>query len=137
MKQLTPYLFFDGKCKDAMEFYKSCLGGKLTMTTVGESPNASQMPENTQNDIMHSVLTTDTMVLMASDMMDKENRVLGNVMAVCISGDDKDTIKDYFAKLSEGANVDTPLIDEFFGMFGSLTDKFGIRWIVQADKPKE
>jgi PhnB protein len=72
MAQLTPYVFFDGNCREAMAFYKECLGADLTTTAVGDTPAAEHMPPDAGQKIMHAVLTRgepkDT-VLMASDWM--------------------------------------------------------------------
>ena len=53
MAQLNPYLTFNGNCRQAMEFYKACLGGELSLTTVGDSPMKDQMPAEAQNAVMH------------------------------------------------------------------------------------
>ena len=54
MARITPYLFFDGKCRDAMNFYKECFGGDLHMQAVGETPAVEQMPAETRQKIMHA-----------------------------------------------------------------------------------
>lgn len=136
MTQLNAYLFFNGNCRQAMEFYQSCLGGQLNVSTVGDSPMKDQMPQETHNNIIHSVLSKDGMVLMASDMLQPGEIVSGNMISLCISGGTKEELQNYFTKLSEGGKVGTPLTEMFFGTFGDLTDKFGIRWMFQADKPQ-
>jgi PhnB protein len=133
MAQLTPYLTFNGNCKEAMEFYHACLGGELFLQTVGESPAKDQMPPQTQNDVMHSRLAAGELVFMASDMMGPGELVRGNATALAIIGRSKAEIQEYFDKLSEGGTVGQPLTDTFFGTFGSLTDKFGVNWMFQAD----
>ncbi len=136
MKQLTPYLHFNGNCREAMEFYKECLGGKLELMTVGESPMASQMPAAMKNMIMHSELNSEGMVIMASDVMSPEGVVKGNAISLSIIGTTKKDIEPYFSKLSKGGKVAHALKQEFFGTYGDLTDKFGIDWMFQADTPK-
>lgn len=137
MAQLTPYLFFKGNCKEAMTFYKDCLGGALDIKTVGESPGAAHMPPENQNSVMHAALTTDSMVLMASDLMDSGPRVVGNAISLTISGVSVEQLKMYFAKLSEGGKVTKELKEEFFGTYGDLVDKYGIRWMFQAERVKK
>lgn len=133
MKHLSPYLFFNGNCREAMEFYKECLGGELWMQTIGESPIASTMPAEMHNTIMHAAIMKDGVMLMASDNMGEEQIVIGSNVEVCIDGSSKEEIETYFAKLSEGGTITMPLKKEFFGLFGSLTDKFGVKWMVIYD----
>ncbi len=132
MTQLTPYLGFNGNCKEAMEFYHSCLGGELILQTVGESPTKDQMPPQTHNNVMHSQLTAGQIVFMASDMIGPD-LVRGNGISLAIIGRNRAEIQDFFDRLSEGGSVNQPLTDEFFGTFGSLTDKFGVNWMFQAN----
>lgn len=136
MKHLNPYIGFDGNCREAMTFYKDCLGGELTMQTVDESPMAAQMPEM-KGKIMHSALMKDEKsVLMGSDMTDPGMNPKGNTISLCINCSDKEEIETFFGKLSVGGKVEHPLKEEFWGTFGDLTDKFGIRWMLNLDKPK-
>ena len=132
MAQLNPYLTFDGNCREAMEFYKACLGGELSIMTVADSPMASQMPDKKDN-VLHSTLKKDGMVLMASDMIMPGEMIRGNTITLCIKIGTKEELQQFFAKLSEGGTVGQPLTEAFFGTYGELTDKFGINWMFQAD----
>lgn len=67
MKNIDAYVFFENECREAMNFYQQCLGGELTMMTIGESPAAEQMPADKRGMIMHSSLTNGTMTLLAAD----------------------------------------------------------------------
>ena len=136
MGQINPYLLFDGNCREAMNFYKECLGGELTLSTVGESPMAAQMPDM-RDMIMHSVLKKDGFALMASDMMEPEGETRGNAISLCIIGSTADELKPIFSSLSKGGKVTHELKEEFFGTYGDLTDKFGIDWMFQADSAKK
>ena len=133
MTQLNAYLRFNGNCREAMTFYKSCLGGELTIQTVGESPMAGQMPPAIKDNVLHSVLAKDGFELLASDMTGPEGVVKGNTITLCIIGSNKAELEPIFAKLSAGGKVGHELKEEFFGTFGELTDKFGINWMFQAD----
>ena len=132
MVQLNPYLRFNGNCREAMTFYQSCLGGELTIQTVGESPAAGQMPPSMKDSVIHSVLAKDGLVLMGSDMTGPEGAKNGNAITLAIMGSSKAEIEPFFAKLSAGGTVNIPLIEEYFGTFGDITDKFGIGWFFQA-----
>ena len=131
MAKLNPYLHFKGNCQEAMNFYHDCLGGKLTVLTIGQSQMAAQMPPETHNNVIHSVLENDGITLMASDMTEPETSVQGNTVALCLVCSSKEEIQTLFSKLSAGGSVGHPLKEEFFGTFGDLTDKYGFDWMFQ------
>jgi PhnB protein len=136
MKQIAPYLFFKDNCREAMEFYKDCLGYELWIQTVGESPMTEQMPKEMHGLVIHAALMKgEEPVFMASDTMEGETK-LGNSVSLCIICDTSEEIKDLYTKLSDGGNQDHPLREEFFGTFGSLTDKYGVQWMLQFDNSK-
>jgi PhnB protein len=135
MTQISAYLHFNGNCREAMTFYKECLGGELTLTTIGESPMAAQMPDM-KDKIMHSVLAKDGFVLMASDMMGPEGVTKGDAISLSITGTSATELRTFFSKLSRDGKVNHELKEEFFGTYGDLTDKFGIDWMFQADAAK-
>ncbi len=135
MLQLCPYLHFNGNCREAMEFYKLCLGGDLNLMTVGESPMAAQMPPAMKSKIMHSVLNSPGIMIMASDMMEGQAGK-GNTVSLSITGATRKEIEPYFQKLSKGGKVAHALKEEFFGTYGDFTDKFGVDWMLEADLPK-
>ncbi len=131
MGQLNPYLSLKGNCREAMEFYKDCLGGKLTLMTVGESPMAADMPKEKHNNILHSVLQNDGFMLMACDAMGPIQPVQGNTVALCLSCKTQNELEECFSKLSVGGKVITPLTKEFFGTLGYVVDKFGFPWMCE------
>ncbi len=132
MSQLTPYLTFNGNCREAMEFYKKCLGGELTLLKVGETPVADKMPKELHNTIMHSVLKKDGFTLMASDMMGSTNTVHGDTVTLCLSCKDMEELEAAFSKLSAGGKIGHPLTKQFFGTIGDFVDKFGFRWMCEV-----
>jgi PhnB protein len=129
MAEFNAYLRFKGNCREAMQFYHQCLGGRLNLMTVGESPMAAQMPEM-RDKIMHSVLTSGSVMIMGSDMADKPYRH-GNTVSLCLVCQSKKEIETLFSKLSQGAKTVKPLKEEFFGTYGDLTDKYGFSWMFQ------
>ncbi len=130
--RLNPYFNFDGKTKEAMEFYKSVFGGSLSMSTFQEG--GMPVDPGEENKIMHAVLIADNgMALMSSDVPNKMKAmsVYGNTVSISLSGDDEAELRGYWDKLSERAQVDMPLTSASWGdTFGMLTDEFGIRWMV-------
>ena len=138
MTQINAYLTFNGNCREAMTFYKDCLGGELNIQTVGETPMASQFPPEAKNAVMHAALTNGALVIMASDRMGKDKTTLGNAMALMLNCSSEKEINTFFSKLSAGGTIGHPLKEEFWGsVFGDFHDKFGMRWMLNWDKPKK
>jgi PhnB protein len=139
MAQLNPYLLFDGNCREAMTFYKNCLGGDLNMHVVGEMPGGPPMPPEAHGKILHAHLAAgqapDSLVLMASDRMDGVKTSQGSNISLALHCTSEEQIDSCFAKLSAGGKVTFPLADQFWGArWGSLVDKFGIPWQLNFDK---
>ena len=126
---LNPYLLFNGNCAEAMKFYQSVLGGKLTMQKYGEAGHP--VPDEDKDRIIHARLDNDLLTFMASDDNKKQPTTFGSNVHLSISGDNMETLTGYFNKLAEGGKVDYPLKKEFWGdTFGMLTDKFGVHWMI-------
>jgi PhnB protein len=135
MTALTPYLLFDGKCQQAMEFYKSCFGGELTATKVKDSPAKDFMPAFQQEKIVNARLRTGKLEISASDWLrPAQTPIRGNTVCLYLSGGPLEELKALFERLSEGAEVTDPLKEQFFGTYGALNDKFGVRWMFQTDE---
>lgn len=135
MIQISPYLTFNGNCREAMTFYRECLGGELTFQTVAETPIADQCPAGMQDQIMHSMLEKDGAVLMATDMTQSKGVKPGNDMAISLNFDSEEEINRCYNKLSsEGKVIEPP--KESFGnsIFGVLQDKYGKVWMLKYEK---
>jgi PhnB protein len=137
MASLNPYLAFDGDCRRAMEFYKECLGGDLRIMTVGESPMGSQVPPEARGKIMHASLGSGAITIMASDNLQGPELTRGDDVSLMLLCSSEKEIKELFPKLSAGGKIGTDLKEEFWGaIYGDFTDKFGVRWMMNFDKPK-
>jgi len=135
MTQITPYLNFNGNCREAMTFYKDSLGGELVLQTIKGTPMEAQCPAGTEDQIMHSTLTGDGFVLMASDMLNPGGYQPGNNFSLTINCHSEEQIHSLFSKLAAGGSVFQPLQEQFWGaLFGMLTDKFGTRWMLNYEK---
>jgi PhnB protein len=135
MTTLTPYLLFDGTCHQAMEFYKSCFGGELTVTKVKDSPAKDQMPPVQLNKTLHARLKSGNLEISASDWLRLDRTpIRGNTVCLFLSSGSFEELKALFEKLSEEAEVTDPLKEMFFGVYGALNDKFGVRWMFTAAK---
>ncbi|MEO5996618.1 MAG: VOC family protein [Chitinophagaceae bacterium] len=135
MAKLNPYLNFENNCREAMNFYKDCLGGELYIQTVGESPMmAAQMPPHMKDHILHSTLTSGDLVIMGSDL-NREKPLDGNTVHLCINCSSEDELNSFFSKLSAAGKITELLADMPWGAtYGSLTDKYGKHWIFNFPK---
>ena len=135
MTQINSYLTFGGNCREAMTFYKNCLGGELELQTIGESPLADKMPPQMKDSILHATLTKGALVLMASDMVGEKGLIKGNAVSLMLNCSSEDEIRTFYKKLSTGGQATHPLEDSFWGaLFGDLTDKYGNQWLLHFDK---
>jgi len=137
MTRLSPYLRFDGNCKEAMTFYKDCLGGEITIQTIGETPMAKEMPADKQNLVMHAMVKKGDLEFYAADMM-RDPLKMGENVSLCLNCDSEEEIRKLFAAFGQGGEVFSPLEVQFWGsLFGVLTDKYGIEWMFNYDMPKK
>lgn len=135
MTQIHPYLTFNGNCKEAMTFYKDCLGAELILQTVGESPLSEKMPKKMKESILHATLTKDKLILMGSDMVSETGLNKGNNISLSLNCSSENEINLLYSKLSAGGTQDHPLEDSFWGaLFGDLTDKYGNHWFLNFKK---
>ncbi|WP_409966271.1 hypothetical protein PIECOFPK_00136 [Mycovorax composti] len=135
MPKLNPYLNFDGKAEEAFNFYKSVFGGEFLgpVTRMSELPGAENLPENEKNRIVHIALPIGNDILMASDILPSAGHKLieGNNNYISIFPDSREEADRLFNALSEGGVVEMPMADQFWGAYyGSFTDKFGVRWMI-------
>ena len=133
---LNPYIAFKDNTRQAMEFYQSVFGGELKMNTFKEF-NASMSPAD-DNLIMHAELKAGNgLMLMASDTSERMEYKPGTNISMSISGENADELSGYFNKLSAGGMVSMPLEKQVWGdVFGMVTDKFGVGWMVNINTPK-
>ena len=133
--QIYSYLTFNGNCREAMTFYKECLGGELNFQTIGESPLSEKMPRKMKDCVLHSTLIKEDLVLMATDCVPDSGLVKGNAVSLVLNCNSNEEINSFYKKLSEGGKATYPLHDTFWGaLFGGLTDKFGNHWLLNYTK---
>lgn len=134
MTKINSFLTFNGNCREAMTFYKECLGGELTQQTVGELPMAEQMPAQMKESILHSMLTSESIVIMGSDMAPETGLIKGNAVSLMLNFSNEEETRRIYTNLSKGGNATHPLEVTFWGaLFGNLTDKFGNQWMLNFD----
>jgi len=131
---LNPYLNFRGDAREALEFYHSVFGGELSVGTFAEF-GMTDVPEAERDLVMHGQLEAPAgFTLMASDVPSHLDWSRGtNSFSVSLSGQSGDDaeLRGYWAKLSEGAEIQQPLKTAPWGAaFGMLADRFGVNWLV-------
>ena len=133
--QVQPYLFFDGRCEEAIEFYKQALGVKVQMTMrFNESPDKPPpgCAPSDPNKIMHACLTIgDAQVMMSDGLANGTPEFKG--FSLSLSAKDEADANRMFAALGVGGQVRMPLGETFFAeRFGMVADKFGVGWMIIA-----
>jgi PhnB protein len=129
---LHPYLFFDGRCDEAIEFYKSALGAEVQMLMrFGDAPAETQQHMTQPKDlVMHARLNVAGSTILASDGHGGGAPTFQG-FALSVTTQDVDDAKAKFAALSEGGQVRMPLDKTFFSpCFGMVADRFGVLWMV-------
>jgi len=138
MTNIQPYLFFSGRCEEAIEFYKSAIGAEVTMLLrFSESPDPppeGMLEPGFENKVMHASLSIGGAPIMMSDGCDSNGGFQGFRIALSLPTEEE--AKQAFSALVEGGKVDMPLDKTFWSpCFGMLTDKFGLEWMVSVVDP--
>lgn len=131
------YLFFNGNCRQAVEFYASVFDTeKPNIMTFGDSPRHPDfpLPEEAKDLVMHAELTIDGSNVMFSDFFPGLPFNAGNNIGLAIVNKDMSKIKSWFTKLQEDGTVTMELQETFWSKcYGKITDKFGIEWQLSYD----
>lgn len=129
--QVQPYLFFEGRCEEALEFYRQAAGAEvLTLMRFKDSPDPAMVMPGAEAKILHAMFRVGESTLLASD-----GRCHGSAtfqgFALSLTVPDETEAERRFAALSMGGQVVMPLMKTFFSpSFGMLTDRFGVSWMV-------
>jgi PhnB protein len=131
---VEPYLFFEGRCKEALDFYTKALGAKVEMMMrYSESPEApppGKLPPGSEQKVMHAVLRIGDARVMASDGLCSGKPDFGG-FSLCVTAPKEADAKRMFDALADGGQVEMPLSKTFYSpCFGMVTDRFGIGWMV-------
>ena len=133
--QIEPYLFFDGRAEEAADFYQRTLGAKLEMLMrFKESPEPTSIPPGGEDKVMHMSLKIGDTRLMGSDGHCQGAPKFAGMSLSLTVGNEAESQK-VFAALADGGEVQMPLNKTFFSpSFGMLTDRFGVGWMVMAER---
>lgn len=134
--QIEAYLHFPGNCEEALKFYAQCLGGGVAGDIYRYSampPGEMDVPAGWSDKVLHATFEAEGARFMASDVPPAQSKPGYNGFAMSISTG-KDRGQKVFELLSAGGQVTMPWGPPFWGgMFGMLTDQFGVPWMVSAD----
>jgi PhnB protein len=137
---IQPYLFFEGRTEEAVEFYKKALGAKVEMLMRNkdspEPPPPGMCPPGSEDKVMHACFRIGDGAVMASD-----GRCTGKPnfqgFSLSVNAADESDAKRKFAALSEGGQVHMPLGKTFFSpCFGMVADRFGVSWMIIVEPRK-
>ncbi|HEX6136863.1 MAG TPA: VOC family protein [Casimicrobiaceae bacterium] len=135
--QVQPYLFFDGRCEEAIEFYRGTLGAEVVMLMRNkespEPPPPDMVPPGSENKIMHATLRIgDTTVLASDGRCQGKPRFEGFSLSLTLR--DEAEAERLFAALAKGGQVQMPLAKTFFSpRFGMVADRFGVSWMIYVE----
>ena len=136
--KVQAYVTFDGRCEEALEFYKKSIGAEvISLMRWKDSPDAAmKSPAGYEEKVMNASFRIGETELMADDGMgEKHAGFKGMTLAIEVADDAE--AKRVFTALGEGGNVTMPLMKTFWtSSFGMLTDKFGVPWMVNVAAPK-
>ncbi|MEZ6047923.1 MAG: YciI family protein [Planctomycetaceae bacterium] len=132
---VTPYLFFGGRCEEALDFYEKAVGAivrfKLQFNESPDSPPEGMLQEGFENKVMHCEFSVGQTTLMGSDGCNDASNFEGFRLA--LTTETTSDAEKVFASLAEGGTVDMPLMKTFFSpLYGQVTDKFGLGWMVMV-----
>jgi len=131
--KVEPYLSFDGRCDEAIEFYKTAIGAKVNMVMRfkdGPPPPSGPFPPEIMDKVMHASMQIGDSIVMATDgHCTGKTNFAGTSLSLSVASDaDAERV---FAALSNGGKVTMPMGKTFFSSrFGMVTDKFGVPWMV-------
>ena len=129
--QVQPYLFFDGRCEEAIEFYRGALGAEVEMLMrFKESPEPASIPPGGEDKVMHMSLKIGGQRLMGSDgHCQGAPKFAGMSLSLTVA--DEAEAERRFNALADGGEVQMPLAETFFSpRFGMVADRFGVGWMV-------
>lgn len=134
MKKIEVYIAFNGNCEEAMNFYKSAIGGEIkSMTKFDQAP--FPVAEKDKSRVFHSEFQCENVYIMASDGMPDNPISMGDNISLSIAFDNEDEQTKIFDNLCQGGSVTMPLQDTHWNArFGMLKDKFGINWMFNCPK---
>lgn len=137
IKQVNPYLNFNGTAEKAMQLYERALGAKIENAQRFSEVQGMDVPAEHKNRVMHAVLRIGSGVIMLSDTMPNQPAPTGGNVHITLDFDDAGEMTKKFDALAAGGKVTMPMADTFWGAkFGMLTDAYGVQWMFNCNLKK-
>jgi PhnB protein len=137
--QIQPYLFFEGRCEEAIEFYQRAVGAKVEMILrnkeAPEAPPPGRLPPGSENKVLHAAFRIGDSTILASDGGNSgQQSYQGFALSLTVANEAE--ADKCFGALSEKGQVQVPLGKTFFSpRFGMVVDRFGVLWMVYVAPP--
>ncbi|WP_299079777.1 VOC family protein [uncultured Paraglaciecola sp.] len=133
MKQLIPYINFNGQCQAALDFYQSCFRDAEVAIQTFASASIDGIPPEIKDNVMHAEFKSQGVIFMATDGQGEDGVNLGNNIHLNLQMDSTEEQIELFDKLAVGGSIVMPLQQTFWNArFGMLTDKFGVQWMLNV-----
>lgn len=134
--QLQPNLAFNGNAEEVLAHYRAALGGEVEITRFGQTPAAQEVPPEWAGKVAYGTLRSPAGIINAMDAPPGRAGEAGDNLMLGIQTEVREQVDEIFAKLSAGGSVTMPLDKTFWSpRFGMLTDKFGIKWMINLVEP--
>jgi PhnB protein len=135
MATIQPYLFFGGRCEEAIEFYREALGAELEMKMLFKDSPAPVPPgmlqDGFEEKVMHASFRVGDSIVLASDGCDDKSKFDGFRLAASLAS--AEAVRRAFDALAVGGTVQMPLVQTFWSpLYGMVTDRFGVGWMVMV-----
>jgi len=133
---VNPYLSFEGRCEEALDFYKTAIGAKVAMLMrFKDSPDKKMCTPDNKDKVLHSCFNVGDSPIMASDGMNSGKQNFHGI-SLSLNAKDEAEAEKLFNGLRPGGEVTMPMSETFFAKkFGMVKDKFGVHWMIIAAKP--
>lgn len=137
MAQIIAYLSFNGNCREAMHFYQHCLGGRLCLQTLDDSPLSSGLPVSMKKNILQASLVNDSFILLGSDLIGSEKLVPGNSIALMYHCRSLEELQHLYNQLHGSFNSHSKKL--FVGQQEKfeIVDQFGVFWVLSWNEVQQ
>ncbi len=133
--RMVPYIRLNGNCEEALNYYKNLLDGEINyLQRYGEAPKGMWNVEGAENRILHASLLAGGVVLHLSDIPEGMGAAPGGAVSLSLELEPEEDMDFIYEALSRDGVVEIPICETFWNArYASVTDKFGIRWIINQD----
>jgi PhnB protein len=127
------YLTFNGCCREAMTWYRDCLGGELFLQEVGAFQSGHGLPDQMKPVILHAMLIRGPLLLFGSDLTDSDKLVRGDSVSLMLECNNELEFRECYSRLAEGGSISYPPQHSVWGgLTGNVTDRYGNHWVLHS-----